>query len=149
MRRKKNKRQKAAGHLEGLQTSEANVRREKYVNVLLLVVLLAFGVYHSFIYFGHKAVPNSDYTAFFNTGHRILLFEHPGSFKRAPVLGILQSSLSYIVGGRHPDLTAVWVLNAILHPFNIVLLWLVGNKIIGCGGKWFSIFSLLFPLVMH
>ena len=65
------------------------------------------------------------------------------------MLGILQVGLSYLVGGKYPDLTAGWLLNALLHPFNLILLWLVGREIIGKSGVWFAIITILNPWVLY
>ena len=123
--------------------------RETYLEVILAASLLAFGVYHSILYFGYTIVPNSDFPAFFLTGKQLLSLEMPSSFKRVPVLGILQVCLSYLVGGKYPDITAGWVLNAILHPFNLLLLWLVGKRIVGKAAVWFAIVAILNPQVLY
>jgi len=80
-------------------------------------------------------VPNSDFPAFIATGKSLLAFKLPGSFKRAPVLGLLQAALSRAVAGQHPDLTAGWLLNSVLHPFSLLLLYLIARKILA-GGAW-------------
>jgi hypothetical protein len=128
---------------------EIIAQREKYFNIFAVVVLFAFGVYHSILYFGHTAVPNSDFPAFFVTGQQLLSFQIPSSFKRVPVLGILQVLLSWIVGGQHPGLTAGWLLNAVLHPFNLILLWLVSRKLVGKSGLWIAIIVILNPVVIY
>lgn len=128
---------------------EIIAQREKYFNIFTIVVIFAFGVYHSILYFGHTVVPNSDFPAFFATGQQLLSFQIPSSFKRVPVLGILQVLLSYVVGGQHPGLTAGWLLNAILHPFNLVLLWLVSRKLVGKSGLWIAIIAILNPVVIY
>lgn len=124
-------------------------RREKYFEICVLAALFAFGLYNSVLYFGHTIVPNGDFPAFFRTGREILSLQAPYSFKRVPVLGILQVCLSWVVGGQHPGLTAGWLLNAILHPFNLILLWLVGKRIVGKSGLWIAIIAILNPQVMY
>jgi hypothetical protein len=127
---------------------EKLTRREKQFEIILAVLLLAFGAYHSILYFGYTVVPNSDFPAFLLTGKQLLSLEIPSSFKRVPVLGILQVCLSHLVGGKYPDITAGWVLNAILHPFNLLLLWLVGKRIVGKAAVWFAIVAILNPQVL-
>lgn len=122
---------------------------EKKTEIIIIAILLAFGVYHSVIYFGHQTVPNPDFTGFVNLGHQLLSLQYPSDFKRAPVLGLLQAVLSHCVGTRHPDLTAGWLLNAILHPFNLVLLYLVGKKIIGKAAVWLAIITIINPWVIQ
>jgi hypothetical protein len=114
-----------------------------------MVSLFAFGVYNSVLYFGHTIVPNSDFPAFFATGQKLLSFQAPSSFKRVPALGVLQVLLSYLVGGQYPGLTAGWLLNAILHPFNLILLWLVGREIVGKSALWLAIIAILNPQVVY
>ena len=123
--------------------------REKRFEIFVIAVLFGFGIYHSILYFGHQVVPNPDFTAFVHTGRRILSFQLPSSYKRAPVLGMLQVILSCFVGGQHPDLTAGWLLNAILHPFIAVLLWLVGKRIVGRAALWIAIVAIINPWLIQ
>jgi len=118
-------------------------KREKYFDIALIAALLAFGIYQSVIYFGHKIVPISDFPDIVRIGHELLSFKLPSRFMQTPVVGLLQASLSYVVGGQHPDLTAGWLLNAILHPFNLILLYLVGREIVGRAAIWFAIIAIL------
>jgi len=78
-----------------------------------------------------------------------LSLQVPGSFKRAPVLGLLVVFLSNFTPGPSPDLTAGWLLGAILHPFNIVLLWLVGKRIVGRSALWVAIIAAINPWVIY
>jgi hypothetical protein len=125
------------------------IDKEAYFEIFVISVLFAFGVYHSILYFGHRVVPNPDFTAFVRVGHELLSFQLPGTYKRAPVLGLLQAGLSYLAGGQHPDLTAGWLLNAILHPFNVVLLWLVGKRIVGRSALWIAIIAIINPWLIE
>jgi hypothetical protein len=125
-----------------IETEEA-VKRQQYFEIFLIAALLAFGIYQSVLYFGHKVVPISDFPDIIRTGHELLSFKVPTRFKQAPVVGVLQACLSHLVGGQHPDLTAGWLLNAILHPLNLVLLWLVGKRIVGKSAIWFAIIAIL------
>lgn len=120
-------------------------KRERYFYLFVAAVLLAFGIYHSILYFGHQVVPTSDFPSFTQTGHELLSLKLPSSFKRAPVLGLLQVTLSYLVGGQHPELTAGWLLNGLLHPFNLILLWLVGKRIVGRSALWVAIIAIINP----
>ncbi len=119
--------------------------RERYFVFFVAAVLLMFGAYQSIQYFGHQVVPNSDFPAFVRTGKSLLAFELPASFKRAPVLGLLQAALSRAVGGQHPDLTAGWLLNSVLHPFSLLLLYLIARKILAGGGWLYAIIVIVNP----
>ena len=119
--------------------------RERYYEIFVVTALVAFGIYLSVLYFGHQVVPNSDFPAFVGVGKSILRFDMPGSFKRVPVLGILQVILSKVVGGRHPELTAGWLLNGILYPLTLVLLYLVGKRVIGKSAVWFALPVIINP----
>lgn len=125
-----------------IETEEVT-KRQQYLEIFLIAAFLAFGIYQSVLYFGHKVVPISDFPDIVRTGHELLSFKVPTRFKQAPVVGILQACLSHLVGGQHPDLTAGWLLNAILHPLNLVLLWLVGKRIVGKSAIWFAIIAIL------
>ena len=129
--------------------AEGLVEREKRFEIFIIAALLLFGIYQSVLYFGHKVIPISDFPAVVRVGHKLLSFEVPSDFKTAPVVGLLQASLSYLVGGQHPDLTAGWLLNALLHPFCVVLIWLVGKKIIGRAALWLAVIVALNPWVVY
>ncbi|MCJ7778890.1 MAG: hypothetical protein MUP16_11335 [Sedimentisphaerales bacterium] len=129
----------SAGQLE----AELQAGRGKYFKPLLIAAYLAFGIYLSALYFGHKVVPISDFPDIVKVGHDLLSFRLPVRFKQAPVVGLLQALLSYVVGGQHPDLTAGWLLNAILHPLNLVLFYLIGKQIVGRAAIWFAIIAIL------
>jgi len=123
--------------------------KEKDFGLFVNIVLLCFGVYQSYLYFGHQAVPFCDFHSFIVTGREILSFELPSDFTRGPVLGILIVGLSHLIGGSYPEVTAGWLLNAILHPFNLLLLWLVGREIIGNSALWIALIAILNPWVVR
>ena len=123
------KTQPEAKEVKPLRLDQAVI--DKRFHVFAVSVLLLFAAYQAIIYFGHLAVPNSDFPAFVQTGKDILSFRLPAEFKRLPMLGIMQVILSKFAGGHHPELTAGWLLNAVLHCANVVLLYLIGRKFIG------------------
>lgn len=124
-------------------------RMDKKFRLFVVIVLLGFGVYQSCLYFGHQEVPFCDFHSFIITGREILSFELPSDFTRVPVLGILIVGLSHLIGGSYPEVTAGWLLNAILHPFNLLLLWLVGREIIGNSALWIALIAILNPWVVQ
>ena len=111
----------------------------------VMALLLVFGVYLSITFYGHLAVPNSDFPAFVETGKALLSFKLPGSFKRLPVFGTMVAAFGHVVGGQHPDLTAGWLLNCILFSLNGVLLYLVGRKILGRAAAFYVLIAVLNP----
>ena len=122
--------------------------QQKYFDIICIVVLLALGSYHSLLYFGHQAVPNSDWPCFVETGKAVLALKAPVDYKRAPVLGIMQIAISKLMPGPYPELAAGWLLNAILHPLNLVLLWLIAKRIIGKAAVWFALIAGINPYVI-
>jgi len=120
--------------------------KEKYVDIFLFFLLLAFGIYHSVIYWGHQVVPHFDFECFAEQGRRILSFKLPTDYKRVPLVGILQVLLGHIAGGAYPDFHGGWLLNSIVHPLTAVLLWLAGRKVIGRAAVWFAIIAIITPL---
>jgi hypothetical protein len=124
-------------------------KRERHFEFFVIAALLAFGIYQSVLYFGHKVVPISDFPDIVKVGHDLLSFRLPARFKQAPVVGLLQASLSFLVGGQHPDLTAGWLLNAILHPLNLVLFYLVGKQVVGRAAVWFALIAILNHWVLY
>lgn len=141
-------RQKKNTYDENMLSGELYAR-EKYFDIFAVIVLLVLGTYHSVLYFGYKLIPTSDFPGLVRLGHELLSFQFPSSFMQAPVTGTLQAALSYLVGGQHPDLTAGWLLNAILHPLNAVLIFLVGKKIIGKSAVWPAIICTINPWVIY
>jgi hypothetical protein len=79
-------------------------KQDKYLDYFAVCILAALGIYQSYILFGHKIVPISDFPAFVQTGHEILSFKCPSDFKRGPMVGILQIFFGKLAGGRFPDL---------------------------------------------
>ena len=104
--------------------------QQKYLDRFTIAVLLAFGIYLAVLYFGHQQVPNSDFTAFFKTGKEILTFNKPTIFKRGPVVGMLQFAISRFFSSPDPNLTAGWLLNAILYPLLAMLFYLLGRELL-------------------
>jgi hypothetical protein len=119
--------------------------REKHVDIFLFFLLLAFGIYHAVIYWGHQAVPHFDFECFAAQGRQILSFKLPTDYKRVPLVGILQVLLGHIAGGECPDFHGGWLLNSIVHPLTAVLLWLAGRKVIGRTAVWFAIIAIITP----
>lgn len=132
-----------------LPTPQIDSTKEKHFEICIILLLLAFGTYKSIIFFGAFPVPNPDYPGFVRVGQEILSFKLPHSFKRAPLLGILQVSLSRFMGGMNPVLTASWVLNDIFATLNILLIWLVGRKVIGKAAIWLAFVAMLNPLIVR
>jgi len=123
--------------------------RERRLTIFFIIALLILGTYQSILYFGHKVVPIPDFPSIVKVGHELLSFKIPSRFKYAPVVGVLQVCLSSFVNGDNPDLKAGWLLNAILHPFTLVLLFLVGKKITGPAALWFAIIAILNPWILY
>jgi len=146
-KKKRKRKTNIAGNIGGekIAACSALTTNEKRLEIFIIAILLALGVYHSILYFGHQVVPNPDFPGFVRVGHQLLSFQLPSSYKRAPGVGLLQAALSHLVKGQHPDLTAGWLLNAILHPFNIVLLWLVGKRIVGRAALWVAVIAIINP----
>ncbi len=115
----------------------------------IAALLLAFGAYQSILFFGHTPVPHPDMPHFVRVGHELLAFELPDSLKRLPVVGLLQAGLSHVVGGPHPELTAGWLANALLHPFSLLLVWLVARRLVGSAAVWIALITAVNPWVVQ
>jgi hypothetical protein len=125
-----------------LQQADSKIRR---VDIFLFFLLLSFGIYHAVIYWGHQVVPHFDFNCFAVIGHDLLSFQMPRTFKRVPLVGILQVLLGHIAGGAYPDLNGGWLLNSIVHPLTAVFLWLAGRKVIGRRAIWFAVIAIINP----
>jgi len=143
-RRKKNSKFSSAPKLDTPSIAE-NAIAEKRFDVFIIVLLLLFALYQSISFFGYRQIPNSDFPAFVEVAKKILAFELPGTFKRLPGLGLIQIGLSKFVGGQHPVLTAGWLLNSILHPFSIVLLYLIAKRFVGKAAFWIALIFAINP----
>lgn len=113
------------------------------------VIVFLFAVYLAVLYFGHQAVPNSDFPAFVGTARDILHFQLPSSFKRLPGLGILQIAFSTVAWGPYPVLTAGLLLNALLYPFCGLLLYGIAGRFLGKGAFWITLPALVNPWVLR
>jgi len=124
----KDREERASDKGVSLVEQEISAGRRKAFEWSLLLVLGVFGIYKSWALFGAIPVPNPDYSGFVRAGEQLWNFEVPTSFKRAPVLGVLQVGLSHFVWwGPHPTITASWLLNAFFSVLNIILIWRVGR----------------------
>jgi len=117
--------------------------RDKKITLSICLILFLFGLYQSILFYGHRIVPNSDFSCFYDVGKTILSFKLPDTFKRAPVTGILQNVLTPIMSGNDAELKAGWLLNSILHPFNGILIFLIAGQLIGRAGKWLALLCLI------
>ncbi|MBN1788034.1 MAG: hypothetical protein JW806_06525 [Sedimentisphaerales bacterium] len=120
-------------------------KREKNVNTFLFFLLLAFGIYQAVIYWGHQIVPHFDFNCFAVIGRELLSFQMPCTFKRVPLVGIMQVLLGKITGGQCPELPGGWLLNSIAHSLTIVFLWLTAKKLIGKTAAFFAIIAIINP----
>jgi hypothetical protein len=106
--------------------------RQRWFDRGAIVLLLALGTFLSINYFGHKLVPSSDFPSFTGISRQLLSGHAPNTFKRAPIHGAVVAGISHFTqGSNHPDLTAGWILNAILYPFIGVLIYLIAKRFIG------------------
>jgi hypothetical protein len=126
-------------------TWEALTRQEEWFTVLLL---LAFGIYQSVLYYQHLAVPNVDFMSFVGTSQPLFDLKLPASFKRLPILGLLQIGVSKLCFGPHPLLTAGWILNGILHALTVVLFYRVGKHLIGQAAFYFALLAAVNPWIL-
>ncbi len=115
------------GTLEGAELEQA--RRRFFWSVTL--ILLLFGIYSSYRFYGFAPFPHPDSTSFIETGKDFVSFEMPTSFKRAPVVCVLQGIMWKLLPVERPDYHAGMALNAVIFPFLVVFLWLVGRKLTG------------------
>ena len=134
---------------EEIKPNQETDKKEKVFQIFLIVFLFGFGVYQSFLYWGHQPVPHFDFNCFAQLGHEILNFQNPGSYKRPPLVGVLQVLLGKISGGTSPDFTGGWLLNSILHPFNGLLIFLIGKKLIGKEAFWLALIAMLNPWALQ
>jgi hypothetical protein len=143
--------QKKTGNPAGGGDNDSLMRaeKEKRLDILTGVILFAFGVYQSILYFGHTVVPISDFPDLYKVGSDLLAGHRPARFLQAPVLGLLQNFLYPIAWGPSRELTAGWLLNAIVYPLNLLLFWLIGRKIIGKAAVWIAVIFIINPWTIY
>jgi len=124
-------------------------KRARYFAIATLAILLGFAVYKSLALYGVFQVPNPDFPGFVQVGKRLLKFKVPSTFKRLPMIGLMQVLLSKVMPGDQPVLTAGWVINAVFSALSVVLLWRVGKRIIGDSAIWVAILAMLNPWVLR
>ena len=107
-----------------------DAKKETQLGWAIMVLLLCCGIYLSVTYYGHQPVPNADFPRYIQVAREVLSFEEPEFFKRTPGLGTMQLFFSLFAGDTHPELTGAWLLNAVVYPLNLILLFLVGRRIL-------------------
>jgi len=123
--------------------------RETSFDVLITVALFVFGTAFSVIFWGYQPVPNPDFFGFIEVARAVLSWQFSSiDYRQLPGLGLLQIGFSFFIEGEMADLKAGWLLNAILYPCNIVLVWLIGKRINGESAVWVAILVAINPFVL-
>jgi hypothetical protein len=119
-----------------------NEKQTKWSDYTIKILLLGFGVWMSIYYFGFLASPNPDFPGFPAVARELLHFHQPGSYKRVPVHGFFVALAAlFTQSSPRPDLVAGWVVCAILYPFTILLIYLLGRQFIGRWAIWLALIS--------
>ena len=112
---------------------------EKRFHIFAITTLLVIGTYQVVTLYQYRTVPNRDFFEFIETGKQLLQFHAPANFKRAPLICVLPVAIGDFLGGYLHDLRGFWMLNSIVHPLNLVLLYLVSKRLIGPVAMLFAI----------
>jgi hypothetical protein len=123
--------------------------RQRKFDIFSVFLILFLGIYQSFIYWGHQVVPHFDFSCFPAVARELINFQIPGSFKRAPLVGLMQILFGKITGGINPDFTGGWLLNSVLHPLNGLLIFLIAKKIVPKAAFWIALLTILNPQVLQ
>lgn len=123
--------------------------KEKKADIFVLLLLFAFGLYMSILYWGHQVVPHFDFNCFASLGRQILSFQLPADYKRVPLVGILQVLLGKLTGADCPEFTGGLLLNAILLPFNVILIFLIAKRFIDRFGALLAVIAIINPQVVQ
>lgn len=113
-----------------------------------MIVLLAFGIFKAIVLWGAYPIPNPDFPGFIASGKSLLAFQLPDNFKRAPAVGIFQVLLSRVLPVDNPELTAGWLLNAVLSVLNGILFYFIGRKFLGTMAAILAVVVMLNPWVL-
>jgi hypothetical protein len=107
-------------------------QQERRCDLAVLFLLLVLGSWLSFNYFGQKLIPSSDFPSFVGISRQILSGHAPVTYKRVPLHGMAVVWISHFIkGSNHPDLTAGWILNAVIYPFVGIFVYLIGKRFVG------------------
>ncbi|MFH1154838.1 MAG: hypothetical protein V1793_13575 [Pseudomonadota bacterium] len=117
--------------------------------LLTTVILGCFGILVSITYWRYLLVPNSDFPSFLQTGNELLNLQMPSSFKRAPLLGLIQAIVSRFVGGDYPGLVAGCLINAMMYPLIIVMFYLIAKRFIDNHAAYFALIASINPDVLN
>lgn len=132
-----------------LNTEPRWFENQRYLTVAVLLVLLAFGIYKAWTLYAAYPVPNPDFPGFIGIGKTLLSFKIPADFKRAPMVGIFQVLISKLLNTDSPELSAGWLLNAVLSVANIILLWRIARQFIGKAAPFLAVVAMLNPWVLR
>ncbi|MBN1816015.1 MAG: hypothetical protein JW828_01555 [Sedimentisphaerales bacterium] len=110
-------------------------------------ILTVFGIYKAVVLWGAFPVPNPDFPGFVQVGNELLHFQIPSSFKRAPVLGLMQVIAGKCMGGD--ELGAGWLINAVFSVANLLLLWRIGVRLVGRAAPYVALIAMLNPWIIR
>jgi hypothetical protein len=128
---KDRKRQSAKTDIQP-QPDILTLQDERRCDIAVGIILLILGCWLSFNYFGHKLIPSSDFPSFVSISRQILSGHAPVTYKRVPLHGMVVVWISHFVkNSNHPDLTAGWILNAVIYPFVGLLIYLIARRFLG------------------
>jgi len=120
------------------------------LDVFIAIALFVFGSTCSVIFLGYQLVPNPDFFGFIEVARAVVSWQFSAiDYRQLPGLGLLQLGLSFFIEGEMAELKAGWLLNAMLFPCNIVLVWLIGKRINGASAVWVAILVAINPFVLH
>ncbi|MBN1125065.1 MAG: hypothetical protein JXA82_08655 [Sedimentisphaerales bacterium] len=115
--------------------------------ILLALLLTAFGIYKAVVLWGAFPVPNPDFPGFVRVGRELLDFRIPSSFKRAPVVGLMQVLVGKCMGGN--ELGAGWLINGVFSVANLLLLWRIGVRLIGRAAPYVALIAMFNPWIVR
>lgn len=134
---------------EEMADSQKLNTKGNYYEIFIIIALLVFGGVLSAIFWGYQPVPNPDFFGFIEVAKAVLSAQFSSiDYRQLPGLGLLQVGLSFFIEGDLSELNAGWVLNAILFPCNIVLVWLIGKRFNGQSAVWVAILVAVNPWVL-
>lgn len=122
---------------------------QHHVHIASILLLAIIGLLYSYTFFNHFACPSSDFVSFYDTGKSWLAFKLPNDMQRGPVYSIISASAGAMLSRADRYIIGADIYNAMLLPFSMILIYLIGRPMMGNAALWASILAGTIPWVIR
>ncbi len=114
-----------------------------------IAILLSMGIGLSCWFWRFQAMPAPDFSTFLDVGRSLWHLRLPENMQRAPFYGLIIYPLSFLMPGPHAAWTAAMVLNAVLFPITLVLIYLVVRQYHERAAMWVACLAAINPFTLE